>query len=194
MLKKLIKNNYLKCLILIALLLASCLTTIATNKVFALKNNEQTDSNQLNNLKLSSGTTQYYELVSEDINSLKEKVTLGISKTAYELKKQLLQALPSTEQRHLINSYMNKLHEEVLDIENWDDCNIDNYTKHTYDEEWMKQFTQDAIINILTKAVNLTKIDTNYSEYNTVYEKITTLKTIPSLAINTLRSLWFSSH
>ncbi|MBP5836102.1 hypothetical protein [Candidatus Phytoplasma meliae] len=189
MLKNLTKNNYLKCLVLIALLFASCLSAITTNKVFALQNDEQSDHNQSKTLKASS--TTYYELVSEDVNSLKEKVTLGISKTAYELKKQLLQALPSTEQRHLINGYMNKLHEEVLDIDHWEDCQIDNYTKHQYDAEWMKQITQDAITNILKQAVALTKNDPNYSEYSTVYEKITSLNTISSLALNTLRSLWW---
>lgn len=142
MLKKIFKNNYLIFLIVITFVFISYFLSAFIPSAFA---DDQKDSKEKTTIVSESSKPQESKLADIDdplnvvqtiTNSFTTKTNLATSKIVYDLKSSLKDAYPASSK--YINKFIDCLTDDVLNIDYWEDIQVDHFTKEKFDMDSFK--------------------------------------------------------
>ncbi|QKX95586.1 MAG: putative secreted protein, SAP61-like [Rapeseed phyllody phytoplasma] len=189
MLKKSVKNNYLIFLIVITFVFISCFLSAFIPSAFAddkkdpkEKTTPVSESPQSQGPKL--GVVDY-DLVQSFQDSLNTKTSLSCSCVAYKMKLYLKAKNPKSQSE--VGTLVEFLYSSVLGVDYWENIEVDNFDKCTYDDD----NTKANLISILTMIFKEAKtLLSNVDESCLLLVEQLNDKLFASWIQDTVKSLW----
>ncbi|WP_341833722.1 hypothetical protein M33023_02150 [Candidatus Phytoplasma asteris] len=149
MLKKSIKNNYLIFLIVITFVFVSCFLSAFIPSSFAdekkcpkEKTATLSESSKLQEKKLSD-VSDPLKVLENITSSLTTKTNLATSKIVYDMRAHL--KTKYKESSKYINLFVDTLRDYILVVEDWEDVQVTNFKKETFDIDSFKDIVKTQL-------------------------------------------------